>query len=113
MTKQILTILLAISGIAQGCSKKNADKEVTNCFNAEINHFKTMSHCDDASVEKYTFQGKTVYVFEPGTCGNDMAAPVIDENCNNLGSLGGFGGNIMINGENFSSAVFVETVWQK
>ena len=56
-------------------------------------------------------QQQVVYVFEPGTCGNDMAAPVMDANCNTLGSLGGFSGDTHINGEDFSNAEFLETVW--
>lgn len=56
----------------------------------------------------------TVYVFNIGnTCGADMSSDVIDAECNNLGYLGGFDGNWEINGEDFSNAIFVKTVWTR
>jgi hypothetical protein len=113
MNRQILTGVIILASLATGCSKKKIEQDRSNCLATRIEGFKTRSLCNDASVKKYTFQKKTVYVFDNGSCGNDMGAGVVGEDCNNLGSLGGFAGNTTINGENFSSAVFVETVWQK
>lgn len=57
--------------------------------------------------------GKTVYVFDQGPCGNDMTSEVVDSECKNLGYLGGITGNKEINGQDFSSAEFVKTIWEK
>lgn len=92
----------------------NKPKDGTpDCIVENINSFDNDSNCDDIKVDKYTFQGGDVYVFEPGTCGNDMTSEVMDENCVNLGYLGGIAGNQEINGEDFSNAVFIENVWKK
>ena len=63
------------------------------------------------NVKKYKFQGKTVYVFDQGTCGADFTSAVIDENCNILGYLGGFIGNTKIKNEEFSHAIMLKKVW--
>jgi hypothetical protein len=83
------------------------------CLNKEIGNFKSENQCVSAKVDEYTFQGKTVYVFDPGTCGADMTSKVVDKNCKVLGHLGGFAGNTKINGESFSTAVLVKTVWKR
>ena len=75
-----------------------------------------MSHssCNDAKVDEYLFQNKTVFVFEEGTCLRDGISSVYDSSCQLLGSLGGFTGNLKIHGVNFSeTAVFQRTIWKK
>jgi hypothetical protein len=42
-----------------------------------------------------------------------MASEVLNQDCESIGYLGGLIGNQIINGENFSSAHFEETVWTK
>ena len=79
----------------------------------KIKEFARGHGCDDRSVGKHEFQGGIVYVMSPGTCGADMGADVFDEECNLLGMLGGITGNGKINGEEFSKAIFIETVWKK
>jgi hypothetical protein len=80
----------------------------------KITAFNTSSVCSDAKVDEYFFQGKTVYVFDPGTCGADMTSEVMDADATTLGYLGGFAGNTKINGEEFSpAAVFIKNVWKK
>ncbi|MBL7711831.1 MAG: hypothetical protein JNL13_05180 [Chitinophagaceae bacterium] len=83
------------------------------CLKAKIAEFSQspLSCKTGASLKQYTFQGKTVYVFAPGNCGADMASSVVDEQCKNIGSLGGFTGNMKVNGEDFSSATYVKTIW--
>lgn len=83
------------------------------CLNKEIGNFKSENSCATAKVDEYSFQGRTVYVFDPGTCGADMTSKVVDRDCKVLGHLGGFAGNTKINGESFSSAVLVKTVWKR
>lgn len=83
------------------------------CLKKEMDTFSKNNSCATAKVDQYTFQGKTVYVFDPGTCGADMTSKVVDQNCKVLGHLGGFAGNTKINGKSFSTAVLVKTVWKR
>jgi hypothetical protein len=106
-------LLLALITFITACNKQGIAKGTPTCVKQKIKTFEKESTCSDASVKKYTFQGKTVYVFEPGTCGADMTSEVISDNCSSLGFLGGFTGNTTINGEDFSKAEFVETIWKK
>lgn len=111
---QFILIIILISICFIGCQKLNIEKGTPECIEKLINIFDTEQSCDNGvNVKKYTFQGKTVYVFDPGTCGADMTSEVIDFDCNSIGFLGGISGNIEINGENFSNAIFESTVWEK
>lgn len=113
---KIHAILLA-TGVAlalSACKKESCGfGEVPECIMDRIENNDNELFCDDANVKAYTFQQKTVYVFDAGTCGADFSYPVLDADCNTLGFLGGFQGNTKINGEEFSNAVFVRTVWEK
>jgi hypothetical protein len=42
-----------------------------------------------------------------------MTSEVYDSNCNSLGFLGGIAGNAKINGEEFSNATLVKTIWEE
>jgi hypothetical protein len=64
-------------------------------------------------VNEYLFQGKMVYVFSFDDLGSDIAYSVVSSECKAIGFLGGFTGNDQINGESFSIAKFVRTVWEK
>ena len=98
--------------IALSCSKNGVNGRVPTCLQ-QIDEFKASgTPCDDAHVDLYEFQGRNVYVFDPGTCGADMMAPVVDERCKSLGALGGFVGNTKINGEDFSGAKRIREVWR-
>jgi hypothetical protein len=103
-----ISIITVISFL--GCKKDNADLEIPFCIETKINEF-SLEACDNgANVKEYLFQNKTVYVFDPGTCGADLTSEVIDAKCTTLGFLGGFAGNIVINGELFDNAVFAKTI---
>lgn len=111
-----LVILFLTSTLAlcfASCEKIEIAGGTPKCIEKEIREFNQNSRCDDASVSEYWFQNETVFTFEPGTCGADMATPVYDAKCNRLGSLGGIQGNTKINGEDFSNAEFVRVVWKK
>jgi hypothetical protein len=112
MKKYTTVALIAIS-IFSGCTKLDIERDTPKCIVKEIKNFKRPGMCDNAEVAVYTFQGKTVYVFSPGNCQVDSQADVLDEECKFLGSLGGFVGNTKINGESFSNAVFLKTIWSK
>jgi len=85
-----------------------------SCIKHLISGFNKENFCNKGvKVERYTFQSKTVYGFNPGTCGADMTSEVIDSECQNMGFLGGIAGNTEINGEDFSLAIFESVVWKK
>jgi hypothetical protein len=110
----LLTFFVGLALICGGCEKLDIEKGTSKCVKNRIEDFnKSDLSCNDASVDQYTFQGKTVYTFDPGSCGADMQTEVIDENCKTLGYLGGILGNTYINGEHFSNATFVKRIWGK
>ena len=92
--------------------RKDTGLEAPACIGDSITSFKP-STCENASVKEYTFQGKEVYLFDPGACCCDLTSSVLDGQCTTLGYLGGIGGLTQINGEDFSNAVYVRTVWEK
>ncbi|MES2478973.1 MAG: hypothetical protein V4561_07795 [Bacteroidota bacterium] len=107
--------LVLLAGFTGSCSRKvmKQNNAAPDCINSKIAELsKGGWGCETGeSIKQYTFQNKTVYVLEPGTCGNDMAVYVLDANCKDMGFLGGIMGNTKINGEEFANAVYVKTVW--
>ena len=115
MTKSRFAIIFALAFLFltfSNCQRLEIERGTPRCIKKKIRSFSFTSSCNDPSVEAYTFQDQTVYVFGEGTCGADFSSEVLDESCNSLGFLGGFIGNTTINGESFSDAVFIETVWE-
>lgn len=108
-----LSIALLFAFTIVGCNKLDIEKDTPKCVERRIKNFNKSSTCDNAKVNEYTFQGNTVYVFTPGTCGADMTAEVISSDCNSLGYLGGISGNTKINEVEFSTATFIKTTWEK
>lgn len=85
-----------------------------SCIGALINQFNSDVNCfAGVNVKKYYFQNQIVYAFNPGNCGACESIEVIDSNCNHLGYLGGLTGNGFINGDDFTTAMYVSLVWQK
>ena len=95
------------------CKKLDNVDETLPCINQEISSFEKGPSCSDAQVDEYEFQAETVYVFSHGTCIVDMSATVLDSKCNSKGQLGGISGNTKIDGQEFSTAKFIKTVWKK
>jgi len=108
-----LSIVLLFASAIISCNKLDIAKGTPKCVENKIKDFNKSSTCNDAEVNEYTFQGNTVYTFEPGTCGADMTTEVISSDCNSLGYLGGISGNTKINGTEFSTATFIKTTWKK
>lgn len=106
---QFLFFLSLIGFILSSCS----NSKIPACINKRIISFEKEACSEGAQVEQYLFQSKTVFVFQPGNCGADMAAHVVDSNCTDLGFLGGIMGNTKINGEEFSQARLIKTTWKK
>lgn len=81
------------------------------CLNSKISDFKKDACSTGASVKEFVFQNQSVFCFDPGVCGGDLATYVLTESCDTLGFLGGIAGNTVINGEPFSIAEFRGMVW--
>lgn len=109
-----MILFVVVTTALTSCNKLDIEAGTPKCIENKIKSFNKTPICDNADVTEHIFQGKTVYVFNPGnTCGADMTSEVIDSDCNSLGLLGGFSGNTTINGEKFSNASFVKTIWKK
>ena len=113
--KQSISLLLVFIVIGfSNCQKLDIEKDTPKCIKNLIKDFDKKQTCEKGvNVKKYTFQGITVYVFDPGTCGADMTSEVISSECNSLGFLGGITGNTDINGESFSNAILESTIWER
>ena len=109
----IISIFFLMLTINSSCSKLDIAEGSSKRVENKIKDFNKSSLCSDASVKEFTFQEKTVYLFDSGTCGNDMTSEVTDSEANSLGFLGGISGNTKINGEEFSNAIFIKTIWSK
>ena len=107
--KQICFILFTL--LIAACTKQHVAKGIPVCIKYKINSFEKDCCKQNAEVRESVFQNKIVYEFYPGNCGADFASLVLDSDCNILGSLGGFAGNTKINGEDFSHATAIRTVW--
>lgn len=96
----ILAFVVLFSIIS--CERLDLKENVPDCIENKILEFSESSLCDQgASVYRYVFQNKFVYVFYPGNCGADMMATVYDQDCNAICGLGGFTGNVMCEGVRF------------
>ncbi|MEI2737710.1 MAG: hypothetical protein V9F01_02880 [Chitinophagaceae bacterium] len=96
------------------CNKDIA-ADTPGCIRREINsHGKNW---ETGSVDEYFFQNRLVYAFAPdGNIIADGSTVIKDENCNQLCTVGGFGGPQVnqCNGENFfQTAVFKRNIWKK
>lgn len=114
--KKSYLLFISIVLLMMACQKD--DLGVSDCLNEKITEFKNGDYAcadveDGANVREYLFMGETVFVFDPGRCGADMASGVYDEDCNHIGFLGGIVGNVEVNGTDFGEAVFVKTVWER
>lgn len=111
--REISSILLLLTLSFGSCEKSDIAENTPNCIMIKIEGLKKSSICNDPSIKEYRFQTKVVYVVDPGTCGADMSAGVFDNNCEEIGELGGITGNTIINGEEFSNAQFIRLIWKK
>ena len=108
--KLILGLIAALS--LWSCEDTGPTPDVSACINSKIQMFPP--DCGDStetSVDEYLFQEDLVYVFEYRSCCCDYSSPVLNAACDTQGELGGFIGNSIINGEDFSHAVFQRKVW--
>jgi len=114
MRKMLLYTITFVFLMACKTHKPSSTADAASaCIKKSIENF-SKTECDkNPNVKEYTFQGQKVFVFDPGQCGADMTSEVFDKDCKSIGFLGGFEGNVKINGEDFSNALLVKTVWEK
>lgn len=102
-------IYIATLLFIMGCSKndlltypKCLDAEITTLLQSPVENPK-------ATVKKYTYQGKTVYLINSHFA--DGLDPVYNDNCQLICTQGGIAGNTNNSCINWDSAVYIETVW--
>ncbi len=95
------------------CQKKNVKTRPPTCIEERILAFQKTVCDKGAKVYEYQFQGERVYVFDIGFCSADQSAKVINEDCQEIGTIGGVNGNQDVNGSNFAHAQRTAVVWSK
>jgi len=111
MKKITLILFLAIATIS--CNKLDIEKGTPRCIKKKIKDINDKTTCSGTKVDEYTFQGNTVYAFENGFCGGERTTLIFDSDCKVIGNMGGLTGNTQVNGESFSNATFIKTIWEK
>ena len=116
MKRLLFTLLTAISfSVMYSSCNKDIAPNTPGCIRRVIN----MQGKDwtTGNVDEYFFQNKLVYAFAPDVrIIADGSTEIKDENCNQICTVGGFGGPQInqCNGENFfQTAVFKRTIWKK
>lgn len=108
-----IAILLGVVVLSyiSSCEKPEMASGTPECIKQQVYEFGRYPDCSESSVDEYTFYNKKVFVFSNMACGNDLAAVVYDDQCRQLGFLGGLSGNTIIGGKPFDSAVFIRNIW--
>jgi hypothetical protein len=107
--KVIRTLIIILPVFFTSCEKNQTD-DIPECISDLVEGY---SFCATSgrTIDQYSFQGQTVYVYTPSTQGNDIASAVYNENCENIGILGGIAGINIINNELFfGNAIFQKTI---
>lgn len=113
--KHLMIKVLFFSIVAAvDCEDLDLPKDTSRCIKKRIRKFARTASCDlGAEVESVYFQGKVVYIFNPGNCGADMSTLVVDSDCHEVCSLGGFTGNVVCNGDSlYKEATNRQVVWR-
>lgn len=106
-----LTTLAVLLILSIGCHKDDAFEDLPICIQNELSLIDL--YCENANIVRYKFQGEKVYVLNFSPCVPDGISKVVDKDCNEICSLGGFGGTTICNGEDFYESAKKETlVWE-
>lgn len=102
LLKFTLYIILMV-WLSMACtSEKDAESPVIPpCLEERIAELQQEDCPSVGKVYRYRFQGSTVYVIHPRTCGADLTSAIVDTECNTLCHLGGITGNQECDGVNF------------
>lgn len=106
--KKLLVFFAFLSVMA--CNQHN---DIDECIENRIANFGSEVCESGATVNQYIFQGETTYAIHFGSCIADYHDLILDEACDTLGLIGGFGGNPEINGvDYYDNATLEATIWQ-
>jgi hypothetical protein len=117
MKKLFLLIFVSLTAVLS-CQKDKIviASNTPNCIRQQIEQIVADPNATTGAVDEYSFQGKTVYTFEPDNkVIADGSTRVVDTDCKTLCSVGGFGGPSinLCNGENFyQKAVLIRNIWK-
>lgn len=117
--KKNVTLLFGIlltTILINSCNKSKIADDVPPCIKEQIKNCKKNSCCikGECMIREYLFDEKTVYSIVGNDCGINGSMMIFDVDCNFLGSIGGIhNNNTMIQNKDFSSAVFIRTIWEK
>ena len=106
-------IAVGFMALGLSCAKTEVKKQTPSCIEERIDLFEKTICDKGAKVYEYDFQGQRVYVFDPGFCGPDNTAKVVNKECQEIGTIGGVNGNQDVNGSNFAHAQRVGVIWSK
>lgn len=109
MNRNIFIFLLFLFS----CKSTEKNINLSGPLQKKIREFKTESSCEDARVTEMDFYSDKVYLFEYGSCMRDRESPVYDKDGRMLGALGGFAGNMQIQGKDFGQARLSREIWRK
>ena len=105
--------LLFLTLIVTDCRHDSIPTDVPEPIKVKVNVFRKQAFlCSDASVEEFLFQKAKVYGFSEGTCTSEPSSGIFDANGNPLCTLGGLVGATTCNGEPFSKATLLRTIWK-
>ncbi|MCB0755360.1 MAG: hypothetical protein H6603_06690 [Flavobacteriales bacterium] len=106
--KKSLVFLACLSFAA--CNQHN---DIDECIETRIANFGPEICETGAWVKQYSFQGETTFAIHAGNCIADYHDLILDEECDTLGLIGGFGGSTEINGvDYYANATLKQTIWQ-
>lgn len=103
--------LLSLTLFFAACSD-DTDSDLPACIQSYSDDFAENACEGTGDLTRWTFNGRNVYCFNPGTCIADGAAEIFDENCNFLCLLGGISGNVICVGLDWNTnATLEETIY--
>ena len=99
--KQIGIVLILPAIMLASCKKIDLPDGTPKCVKKKIKKLRKDDCPSVETVYQYSFQGQTVYVFNPKNCGADLTSEVINDNCETVCWLGGNTGSTTCNGVDF------------
>ncbi len=114
--KKIILYGIMYALLLSSCRKnKDIASGTPKCVSNEIAANKDNMNWEVGNIDEYTFQGKTVYAFEPDEkVIADGFTAIKDGSCKTICNLGGIAGFMNCNGENFyQEAKLQRNIWKK
>lgn len=108
--KKIISFIIII--ITLSCTKNNdEEKNYPACFEEQIQEVLNSPPTSPRyKIEKYMYHGKEVFAMLDNYIGYSVTY-IVDENCNEVCKVGGYGGSINTCGD-LNDFELIETVWK-